>query len=585
MAAEAADHAPAALGSAALRAALGRLRFALSEPDVAAELSRYRDRLLRLMSGVETRTARPDDPLVVVVAGGSGAGKSTLVNTLAGTTATATGVLRPTTRVPTLVTHPDDAAWAATALPGLASQGDGPAPPRPAEATGSPPTRPTAAPPADTSRDAGRAPGLRRAIGPDLPSGVALLDTPDVDSVEVANHRLAEFAVDAADVWLWVATARSYADEVGMAMLRRAGQRQALLAVVCNQVPAEHVEVLLADLDRLLAAEGLAPARRCHLLQQPVTDGRLAAAPELAAWLTELAPLERRREVRARALAGLWAALPAELAPLGTALAAETAAADRLAAGLAARVTQTRAALDRELDAGLPVRTEVLARWQRLARDDDVLARAQSAATRLARQVRGRLAAEPDPDAEPVSSAVTEEVARVLTDILGELQRAVRRDLESDPAGRRLLQDHPALRRPVDPTDDVAAAVTRWRDGIAELLTELGPARLGRARRVSTAINATATTAILVLFSLSGGLTGGEAGIAAGAATVSQVVLTRLLGRQEVARLVAEVRAELHAALTALAEAQSAAVHQAIATARPDVEDVSIVATAGRSRA
>ena len=61
-----------------------------------------------------------DAPLLAVVGGSTGAGKSTLVNSLVGAEVSRTGVLRPTTRSPVLVHHPDDGRWFAGAriLPG-----------------------------------------------------------------------------------------------------------------------------------------------------------------------------------------------------------------------------------------------------------------------------------------------------------------------------------------------------------------------------------------------------------------------------------------------------------------------------------
>src|SRR5690606_8704694 len=50
-------------------------------------------------------------PLLAVVGGSTGAGKSTLVNSLVGDEVSPAGVLRPTTRSPVLVHHPDEAAW------------------------------------------------------------------------------------------------------------------------------------------------------------------------------------------------------------------------------------------------------------------------------------------------------------------------------------------------------------------------------------------------------------------------------------------------------------------------------------------
>ena len=41
-----------------------------------------------------------------------------------------------------------------------------------------------------------------------------MLDTPDIDSVELANHELAGQLLGAADLWLFVTTAARYADAV-----------------------------------------------------------------------------------------------------------------------------------------------------------------------------------------------------------------------------------------------------------------------------------------------------------------------------------------------------------------------------------
>ena len=52
-----------------------------------------------------------DAPVLAVVGGSTGAGKSTLVNSLVGVEVTRAGVLRPTTRSPVLVHHPDAVRW------------------------------------------------------------------------------------------------------------------------------------------------------------------------------------------------------------------------------------------------------------------------------------------------------------------------------------------------------------------------------------------------------------------------------------------------------------------------------------------
>src|SRR6478609_6459550 len=110
------------------------------------------------------RLRDPGAPVLVVVGGSTGAGKSTVVNSLVGAEVSAPGVLRPTTRWPVLVHHPIDARWFSTdrVLPSLARVSDG---------------------------EAGS--GLRLVAAEALPVGLALLDAPDVDSVEEANRVLA----------------------------------------------------------------------------------------------------------------------------------------------------------------------------------------------------------------------------------------------------------------------------------------------------------------------------------------------------------------------------------------------------------
>jgi hypothetical protein len=55
---------------------------------------------------------------------------------------------------------------------------------------------------------------LRLVTSEELWPGLAILDAPDIDSVEIANHDLAAQLLGAADLWLFVTTAARYADAV-----------------------------------------------------------------------------------------------------------------------------------------------------------------------------------------------------------------------------------------------------------------------------------------------------------------------------------------------------------------------------------
>ncbi|UNS97059.1 ATP-binding protein [Streptomyces tubbatahanensis] len=105
----------------ALRERVAAARFPLPLPG-AERARRSRDELLaQLDDYLLPRVRTPEAPLLAVIGGSTGAGKSTLVNSLVGRKVSEAGVLRPTTRTPVLVCHPDDRAWfiGRRVLPGL----------------------------------------------------------------------------------------------------------------------------------------------------------------------------------------------------------------------------------------------------------------------------------------------------------------------------------------------------------------------------------------------------------------------------------------------------------------------------------
>src|SRR4051794_32852268 len=94
-----------------LRAGLAGVLLPLNLPDADRARDAARQAVAQLDDYLLPRLGRLDAPLLVVVGGSTGAGKSTLVNSLVRAPVSAPGVLRPTTRSPTLVCHPDDATW------------------------------------------------------------------------------------------------------------------------------------------------------------------------------------------------------------------------------------------------------------------------------------------------------------------------------------------------------------------------------------------------------------------------------------------------------------------------------------------
>ena len=141
-------------------------------------------------------------------------------------------MLRPTTRSPVLVHNPADAGWFGQdrLLPDL-------------ERVHRPTDRP-------------RRPPAGRPTRP-CPQGLAILDAPDVDSVEERNRALAAQLLAAADLWIFVTSAARYADQVPWDFLRKAADRSAAVAIVLDRTPPEAVDTVAAHLARMLASRGL----------------------------------------------------------------------------------------------------------------------------------------------------------------------------------------------------------------------------------------------------------------------------------------------------------------------------------------
>ncbi|MFB7243134.1 ATP-binding protein [Streptomyces populi] len=340
----------------ALRDCVAAARFPL--PLTGAPRARAnRDELLaQLDDYLVPRLREPEAPLLAVVGGSTGAGKSTLVNSLVGRRVSEAGVLRPTTRTPVLVCHPEDHHWFSgmRVLPQL--------------------TRvwmPHREPGDDLPVLADHGERVLRIETADtLPRGLALLDAPDVDSLVADNRVLAAELICAADIWVMVTTAARYADAVPWHLLRTAKEQKATLVTVLDRVPHQVVSEVSRQYGALLTKAGLGEAPRFTVPELPESawGGGLLPATAVAplrTWLTYQAQDPGARHwAMARTAHGVLDSLKARMPELASATAAQYAAAARLTMAVDGAYDSEHARAKGRLQAGAVLSGDALKRWR-----------------------------------------------------------------------------------------------------------------------------------------------------------------------------------------------------------------------------
>ncbi|MEU1933769.1 dynamin family protein [Streptomyces coeruleorubidus] len=340
----------------ALRDRVAAARFPL--PLAGAPRARAsRDELLaQLDDYLVPRLRDPEAPLLAVVGGSTGAGKSTLVNSLVGRRVSEAGVLRPTTRTPVLVCHPEDHHWFSgmRVLPDLTrvwvAQQD--------------PTDDLLLPGENPARV------LRVETAETLPPGLALLDAPDIDSLVSDNRVLAAELICAADIWIMVTTAARYADAVPWHMLRTAKEYDVTLVTVLDRVPHQVVAEVSRQYGALLTKAGLGQVPRFTVPELPESawgGGLLpaSAVAQLRTWLVhQVQDPAARQQVMARTAHGVLDSLKSRMPELAGAAAAQYAAALRLTAAVDGAYDSEHTRVRGRLQAGAVLAGDALKRWR-----------------------------------------------------------------------------------------------------------------------------------------------------------------------------------------------------------------------------
>src|SRR5918995_7136400 len=479
----------------------------------------------------------------------TGAGKSTFLNSRVGTEVSPAGVLRPTTRAPVLACHPDDVRWFEDQriLPKLAR----------------------------TTGASGPAEGTLRIVPTTaLEPGLALLDSPDIDSVLSENRALANQLLAAADAWLFVTTAARYADAVPWEFLRRARDRGTSLSIVLNRVPEDAREVA-AHLREMLLEQDLGESELLVVPETQLVDELLPASAlaPVRGWLDALAAdAAARSDLIRRTLKGALASLPARAGGVTTAAAEQLAAASELRSEVDSAYAGALRDVEEAMRSGSLLRGEVLARWHEVIGTGDVMRALESRVGWVRDRVKSVLTGKPAAD-EELRVAVENRIEAVIRAAAERAsERAARAWRELEP-GRALLSDSTtfdrASRELEARTEDEVRA---WQGFVFELVSREGESKRTTARLASLGVNGAGLTVMLAVFAHTGGLTGTEVVVAGGTSAIGQKVLEAIFGDQAVRTLASRAREDLIERVDRLLRTEATRFHALLDEAAPEAD-------------
>ncbi|WP_246081569.1 dynamin family protein [Nocardioides litoris] len=524
--------------------ALVRLRQALVEAELpldlpgTEELRASRSAVIdQLEDYVIPRLMTLEAPLLAVVGGSTGAGKSTLVNSLVGERVTTSGVLRPTTRSPVLVHHPGDGHWFGQdrLLPDLV---------RVQHTTDDPDS-------------------LQLVASDSVPPGLAILDAPDVDSVEERNRLLAAQLLAAADLWLFVTSAARYADQVPWGFLRQAAERSTSVAIILDRTPDEAIQTVSTHLARMLASRGLKDSPLFVVTEGVIDrDGLLPPANvvEVRTWLESLAAdVDARHAVVRQTLDGAVRTVTHRVHPVADACVEQTAIAVRLKEAVDRAYDAAVADVNAACADGTLLRGEVLARWQEFVGTGELLRSLETRVGGLRDRLVNAIKGKPQ-QAERVTVAVESGLETLILEHAEAAAERAHAAWSQQPAGAGLLEHAPGDlgRASRDLRRRAEAAVREWQSDVLDMVRAEGADKRTTARFLAFGVNGLSVALMVVVFVHTAGVTGTEAGIAGGSAVLGQKLLEAVFGDQAVRSLAERARRSLEERVTGLMDAERA---------------------------
>ncbi|MFL6160018.1 MAG: ABC transporter [Marmoricola sp.] len=545
-----------------LREALQAARLPLDIPDVEIARKARTELIDQLEDYILPRLIQIDAPLLTVVGGSTGAGKSTLVNSLVGQRVTEPGVLRPTTRSPVLVFNPADADWFAN---------------------------PRILPDLRRTDNASADPGALQLVESlAIPAGLAVLDAPDIDSVEEQNRTLAAQLLGAADLWLFVTSAARYADQVPWEFLRSAAERSAAVAIVLDRTEPAAVHEVSTHLARMLSARGLRDSPLFVVPEGDVDEAGLLPSNtvrEIRGWLSSLAADSgARQSVVRQTLDGAIRTLSTRSFSVADACHDQVQIQTRLRRDAESAYEAALTRIDHETEDGSLLRGEVLARWQEFVGTGEVLRGLESNVSRIRDRVSNAVKGQPQ-HATLVTTAIENGLQSVVVEHVEAAAEQAAAAWQSIAAGRALLAGSPEdlARASSDFRARTGRTIREWQQGVLDAMRDEGAEKRTSPRFLAYGVNGLAVALMItVLVPSTGGAVPTDSSAALG-----QKILETVFGDQSYRRLATQARDDLNHRMLLLLESEqrrfsdlleglgvSVAVEEELRAGARDIDDV-----------
>ncbi|MCZ4498083.1 MAG: transporter [Marmoricola sp.] len=548
-----------------LREALENARLPLDIPDVELARKARTEMIAQLDDYILPRLIQIDAPLLTVVGGSTGAGKSTLVNSLVGARVTEPGVLRPTTRSPVLVFNPADAEWfeGARILPDL---------------------RRTDRASIDTG-------SLQLVATEAIPPGLAVLDAPDIDSVEEQNRALAAQLLGAADLWLFVTSAARYADQVPWEFLKQAAERSAAVAIVLDRTQPSAVTEVSTHLARMLSARGLRDSPLFVVPEGEVDDAGLLPSTtvrEIRAWLSSLAAdVDARQGIIRQTLDGTIRTLSTRTYSIADACHDQIEIQSRLRRSAESAYEAALTEIDHASTDGTLLRGEVLARWQEFVGNGELVQSLESKVSRIRDRVSNAVKGQPQ-QATLVIAAIEFGLRTLVIEHAETAAEQAEASWRSLASGRALLDGETVdlSRASRDLRSRAEHALRDWQQQLLEMVREECADKRSTGRFLSYGVNGLAVS--LMVSTLTPVDSAGDLG---------QQILRAVLGDDVVRRLVSTARADLDNRIMLLLDSEqrryvdlldaqgiSAGAEEGLRTSARHIDDVRFASGSPRGR-